>query len=73
MPRLIDVLTDEERTLPTKVRGLRRSARELEGDVDRLSQRRVELEGLLDSLIKEEANYHKLRENQFPVFDEDPG
>ena len=73
MPRLIDVLTDKERTLSTKVRGLRQAARQLEGEVDRLSQRRLELEGVLDDLTMAEAKYQKMRENQFPVFDEDIG
>ncbi len=56
MPRIIDVLTDEERALSAKVRGLRQAARQLEGDVDRLSQRRKELEGVLDGLVVAQAN-----------------
>ncbi len=74
MPRrMIDVLTDEERVLSARVRVLRQAARQLEGEVDRLSQRRVELEGVLDDLIMAESKYQKLREGHFPIFDENPG
>ena len=75
MPRrMIDVLTDEERVLSARVRSLRQAARQLEDDVDRLSQRRLELEGVVDSLIMAESKYNKeMRKNQFPVFDGDPG